>query len=201
MRRFPLMVAAALTQALLPGCNHRPAPDPVGANLSVLGVHLETDTLEGAQAHLAPNPIQHNGGDAAASVHFICYAGPDGTHLFLTSYEIDGGRVGGYQLLGSVAEVDLTGLDESAPPDPTTPQCAELGALNRSTATPAGLHLGISAQQAEAILGPPDKRGADQLVWETEEQLGDEFQRLRTLTLRLRDGKVAAIAGSQATLN
>jgi hypothetical protein len=201
MRPFHLFCVAILTHPLLVGCTARPAGDPAAANLSLLGINLQADTLDGVQARLGPNAIQHNGGDAGDSVDFICYRGIDGTSLFLKSYETDSGRVGGYQLLSSAAEVDLSGLDNARAPPSVVPQCSELPSLGRSTATASGLHLGLSARQAETLLGAPDQRTGDQLVWQSEEDLDDEFQRLRTLTLHLSDGKVISISGWQATLN
>lgn len=167
MRIYRFAAVAILTQLFLPVRAECEPKDALVPNLSLLGVRLEEDSLEGVQSRLGQNRIQHNGGDAAGSVHFICYVGRDNTALFLTSGEIDGGQVGGFQLLTAVADVDLSAEGFRRSPS-LVPQCSQLPKLSRATVTAGGLKLGMTPRQVEAHLGKPDNRTADQMIWKTQ---------------------------------
>ena len=181
------------------------ARDPLGPELAILGLKVEEDTFKSLGARLGAAKVQKNGGDAAGSLDFICYQGPDGTALFFTSSEGGGGQVNGVQLAGSLSQADLSG-DGFRPSASLTPLCAPLPSLSRITASPGGLHLGMSPSEVEAILGRPRTTKAGIRRWNSEHPIHfrdhpDEFTRSRWFEARFVDDRLVLLSGGQTTVS
>jgi hypothetical protein len=171
--------------------------------VSVLGLTLEKSTLEEAQGRFKSGSIVHNGGDAAASVTLLCYVGPDGTSLVLTSSEIEGGTyINGYQLLANRALADF-GASDTGYRVPATfdPKCASLAKVKRSLRIGA-LGLGMTREEVVQVLGRPSKAQGSTLVYVEQTTVtirGTKFDLLRYLSIEFQDKRSVAVSMSQVT--
>jgi hypothetical protein len=218
MRMTTIRTAAALLAASLAG--HAPASerDLLAPHMKVLGVNLESTTLEGAQRLLGRATPRRNGGDAAASTTAECYVGRDGTMLVLVSGELGGGKIiTAFELVTREELADFSGGESYLVPAEKRPRCAPGKRLSRSTATQGGLRLGMTEAEVRRLLGPPKEAADDHLVFTSEgtepmtpEQRkassaqnagtpADSFDRFRSVRVELEWGRAIAIRVSQAT--
>lgn len=130
-------------------------------------------------------------GDAGDSVQWLCFRGTDPGGdwvLWLESYEIDGGTVGGFQWqrVGSATVFDG--------------RCRMLA--GKSVELPDRLRLGLTKEEVKTILGEPTVWRGDTAVYvhgHTESIRGERFTSQNVVEFLFRDGKTQAIRASKTT--
>lgn len=214
-----MRVAVALPFLLSTRAAAGDAHDRLGPHMSLLGLALESTTLEGAQRLLGKAEQRHNGGDAAAGAMAECYVGQDGTTLALISNsEMGGGTmITGYQLVARGELADYSTDYRYVVPLDKRPRCAALKRLSRSTVTNGGLSLGMSRSEVRRLLGEPSEVAEDHLIFTAEATLPmtseqrrppgainggeppDSYSRGRWVRVDFQDGSAVAIRASQVS--
>jgi hypothetical protein len=154
----------------------------LGEHVSVLGVTLNRDTFADVQNRLGKAQVRHNGGDGAASASGACYVGPDGTILALISVSEGGGGklVTSFHLASEEPMVIYAPTyPEYVVPKKARPTCSRLQGLSRATATPGGLRLGLSVQEARGLLGTPKAEAAYELIFSAARDTPSLFRSVR----------------------
>ena len=121
------------------------------SNFEVLGIHLADGMFSQAAAKLGAATIIERG-DASTGRQQACYvSAQDGTkvHLIFERGEVD------FTYYLFVDGPDWDGSD----------RCVRTNLISRSLATASGVHLGQTPSQVIAILGPPSRRGKDELIY------------------------------------
>jgi hypothetical protein len=123
--------------------------EPIITRITVAGfpIQLEHSRLDVLAKHL--KVATGHQGDASASLAWLCLHGKDQGGLWglwLTSGEIDGPMIGGFQLQRLTPGVALDS------------RCSSLSDSSRSIALPIPIHLGMTEAQVEAALGKPSSR-------------------------------------------
>ena len=149
-----------LTIIPIGGCYNAPESDATAntqarevssSNFEVLGIHLADGMFSQAAAKLGAATIIERG-DASTGRQQACYvSAQDGTkvHLIFERGEVD------FTYYLFVDGPDWDGSD----------RCVRTNLISRSLATASGVHLGQTPSQVIAILGPPSRRGKDELIY------------------------------------
>ena len=167
---------------------------------------LEQTSFEELEPVLGAARRQHNGGDAAGSLAFICYAAGDGTRLFLLANEMAGPSINGFQLLARgerLSEQDFTGESPQMASDPT---CQPSRTLSSGQRVGEGLRLGMKRSEVEAQLGIPEKVQDGASVYSREREVrevihtdggihvSEPWDLAETLVLRFRGDRLVSIS-------
>jgi hypothetical protein len=132
-----------------------------------------------------------NRGDAANFLEWVCFYGDNNNWvLWLTSDEIDGGTVGGFQwqLLPAKARIDR--------------RCRQLG--DSAVTLPNGIRLGMPERELLRIMGQPAKRDGQRLMYvhEEEQVIRDEpYTETNVVVVKIHNMVVSAIAVSKSTVS
>jgi hypothetical protein len=128
--------------------------EPAASNFRILGIDLGEDTFAKAKAKLgAAAEIQR--GDASEWRNQLCYVSPEAgekVHLIFEQGEVD------YSYFLFAGGRDWHGSD----------QCAPSKLVSKSLTVASGLHLGQSPAEVIAILGKPNLRRKDGLIYSFE---------------------------------
>jgi hypothetical protein len=174
----------------------QPGPETyrrLASHMSVLGIHLQKNTIADAQKRLGKAEVRHNGGDAGASASAACYVGPDGTVLaFISVSEAGEGRqlITDFHLAAKESLVIFSPIVLEYAPRASRPVCSRLGGLSKSTGTPGGLRLGMPVAEVTSLLGKPTTSSADELAYHGE---NDNSSGVRRVRLQLANGVVTGI--------
>jgi hypothetical protein len=135
---------------------HSTIQEPIITQITVAGfpIQLEDTELDVVAKHL--NVATGHHGDASESLSWLCLHGKDKESpwgLWLTSSEIDGPMIGGFQLqrLSSSAALDS--------------RCRSLNDSSRAFSLPIPIHLGMTEPQVQAVLGKPSSRFGDVSIY------------------------------------
>lgn len=166
-------------------------PKEMVSKLTVAGasVVLETTQLRTIATRFSSTIGRR--GDAGNSVRWLCFRGSDSGGqwaLWLKSYEIDGGTVGGFewQRIGNGAVFDR--------------RCRTLGA--GSVELPDKLGLGLTREEVKTALGHPTAERGDAVVYVHSHELsirGQPFTSENIAQIAFRQGKVQSIGVSKTT--
>lgn len=166
-------------------------PKAMVSNLTVAGasVVLETTPLRTIATRFSATIGRR--GDAGDSVRWLCFHGSDSGGqwaLWLESYEIDGGTVGGFewQQIGNGAVFDR--------------RCRTLSA--GSVELPRGLRLGLTSEEVKTVLGRPTAARGEVAIYVHSHKLslrGKPFTSENVVQVVFRQGKVQSIDVSKTT--
>ena len=146
-------------------------------------IELEETALTDAQAHLG-GTIKH-GGDAAESLHWLCYQLGGRNHrslLWLFSGEMNGGAVGGFQWSAIASDAN------------SNPGCVTL--TGGSVRLPHNLRPGMSISLVHQVLGAPTRVRGDitEYVHEEPQQIRDQpYIETNVVEVLIRSGRVRKI--------
>lgn len=148
-------------------------------------VVLEETDLKAVQEHFGAE-IGHEG-DASESVQWVCLTGQTEGQawiLWLESSEIDGGKVGGFQIrrIGEDVRVD--------------PRCRKADDTFAFVAVPKSVHVGMTERDLLKILGEPTTRNRHALFFAHEHKvvIGSEaYESDNNIVVVLLEGKVYAV--------
>lgn len=139
---------------------HPQSESAIGNAMNVLGVAIEDADVETVRKVFGDAKEHQNGGDAAASLRFVCYEGGDGTTLLFSWGEIGAG----YQLLARKDLADLSVEDFKSPVRNFS--CSPTSRVSRSIIIGPGLHLGMKHVELQKTLGKSfEKKGALLTYW------------------------------------
>ncbi len=141
---------------LPPEWPHSTIQKPIITQITVAGfpIQLEDTELDAVAKHL--RVATGHQGDASESLAWLCLHGEDKEGpwgLWLTSSEIDGPMIGGFQLqrLTSGAALDI--------------RCSSLNDSSRSISLPIPIRLGMTESQVQAVIGKPSSRFGDASIY------------------------------------
>jgi hypothetical protein len=170
-------------------------PDEMVTSLRVAGwpIVLEETDLKAAQRKFGGRIGTR--GDAGDAEEWLCLyqqSGTDGWVLWLTSGEIDGGRIGGFiwRSIGQDKAVDT--------------RCVSVEANRGTVELPISLRPGMTEAQAESILGMPSAKLGDTSTYEHEHKVTirhEPYTAMNTVGVVYRNGLVWGIAVDKSTTN
>jgi hypothetical protein len=158
-------------------------PNTIVTRITVSGypITLEQTLLESVGRRMGV--IAGHRGDAGDYLAWLCFYGRDAVGiwgLWLTSGEIDGPMIGGFQWQRLPADARMDG------------RCKLLDTSHRpSIELPIALHLGMSESQVEALVGKPSSKYRDTSIYVHEHSLklhGEQYSADNSLYLSYRSG-------------
>jgi|SRR5665213_1737129 len=138
-------------------------------NFKILGLSLDTVDFDTVIAKLGKASIIDRG-DASTGRSQICYVSNVGSEQVHLVFELSEGQVSTFYLFSGGA--DWNGRN----------RCVKSTKVTADLSTDAGLRLGLSRSQVEAILGKPDSVKGDRIAYLREFQrraTNEEFERSR----------------------
>jgi hypothetical protein len=182
------------------------APPPeasarLGRFTTFLGVRLEQTTFARAASRLGPAQPKDNGLDAAGSASSICYRGPDGTTLILTSNSEMAAQdvITNYELVARPELGDYSSGEGGGVRAENKPRCSRLSRLSSSASIAHQLRLGASVQTVSEILGAATAAPGARSVRVQSFAPGSEGQTWRTVEVLFEEGRAVAIRVFQVT--
>jgi 6,7-dimethyl-8-ribityllumazine synthase len=171
------------------------APKPMIVSLMVADfpVTLEETSLEDARAHFAGTI--GNRGDAGTAENWVCLHGNDASGpwiLWLSSFEIDGPRIGGFQ------------WRRLAPNETADARCPSIAKSENAIELPLAIHPGIRKSDALKILGQPTVIRGETLIYlhNHQEIINNQpYDALNSLALVVHGGTVWAIEVIKSTVS
>jgi hypothetical protein len=137
-------------------------PKEIITRLTVAGwpIELEETELERARMHFGL--VVGSRGDASEALSWVCFQGSDEGGpwaIWLTSGEIDGAAIGGFQ------------WQRISPNFRVDRRCKSLDAQQGAVELPIRLHLGMAESEVIAALGPPSGRHHHSAIYYHEHNL------------------------------
>jgi hypothetical protein len=169
---------------LPPEWPHSTIQKPIITRITVADfpIQLEDTELDVVAKHL--NVTTGHQGDASEFLAWLCLHGKDKEGpwgLWLTSGEIDGPMIEGFQ---------LQRLTTSAALDS---RCRSLNDSSRSISLPIPIHLGMTESQVQAVLGKPSSRFGDASIYVHEHGLqlhGEPYTAGNSVILSYKNGEL-----------
>lgn len=166
------------------------------SSLKVAGIPivLEESKLEDVQKQFGGTIGDH--GDAGDSLAWLCFHGDDGSGpwiFWLTSGE-----------MGGLSVIDGFRWSRLAPDERPDNRCRLLPRENNKIELPFALHLGLTGQEIQKILGQPTLVRRNFLLFEHEHPTvirKDPYTVLNTLVVVLQDNRVQTIDVYKSTMN
>jgi len=160
-----------------------------GFSLGAFVGRFEETPLGAISKAVGEGTIQHQG-DAAGSIHWLCYQRAQ-HRLWVMSSEMGGQD---HRVTDVVEE--LTEKDTAAATD-----CAIIPEKFSPVVFDGKLHLGMSRQEVIMALGPPSQSEAAQTVYSHEGKLANGFDETAWLILRFREDKLMSMRAGKTTTN
>ena len=158
-------------------------------SLGAFAGRFEETPLGAVRKAVGEGTIQHQG-DAAGSIHWLCYRRAQ-HRLWLVSSEMGGADHRVTEIVEELTEKDAD----------TSTDCAMIPEKFAPVVFDGKLHLGMSRSQVVTALGPPSKSEAAQMMYSHDGKLARGFDETAWLILRFREEKLVSMRGGKTTTN
>jgi len=158
-------------------------------SLGAFAGRFEETPLGAVREAVGEGTIQHQG-DAAGSIHWLCYRRAQ-HRLWLVSSEMGGADHRVTEIVEELTEKDTE----------TSTDCAIIPEKFAPLVFDGKLHVGMSRSEVVTAMGPPSKSEAAQLMYSHDGKLAHGFEETAWLILGFREDKLVSMRGGKTTAN